>query len=141
MKKNTLLNIALLTLTLFVGNRASAAIVYSGIQNVAYSQLNDPGAFSLFNAPGNWDDIELNLFVFQDPGFENRYQFGNMLNVHGNYVEFADGSGSFGFADGSGSFDIKNFSTGNLIGGASAWSGNTYKYFSFFFGGFFVPNG
>jgi len=123
MKKYTSLNIALLTLTLFVGNRASAAIVYSGIQNVAYSQFDDPGAFSLFNAPGNWDDICLDLYVFEDPGFQNDYRFMNLLNVHGNYVEFAVGSGFF---------DIKNFSAGNLIGGASVWSGNSYKDFSFF---------
>ena len=131
MKKYTSLNIALLTLTLFVGNRASAAIVYSGIQNVAYSQFDDPGAFSLFNAPGNWDDIRLDLDVFQDPGGrQNSYRFGNMLNVHGNYVEFAVGSG---FSD------IKNFSTGNLIGGASVWSGNTYNDFSYFTEDFRFP--
>jgi hypothetical protein len=122
MKKYTSLIIALLTLTLFVGNRASAAIVYSGIQNVAYSEFNDPGAFSLFNAPGNWDDIRLDLFLLDLP-LEKSYRFGSMVNVHGNYVEFAVGSDFR---------DIKNFSTGNLIGGASVWSGNNYGDFSSF---------
>ena len=123
MKKIHYLNIALLTATLFVGNKASAAIVYSGIQNVAYSEFNNPSAFSLFNAPGNWDDIDLNLFVFEDPSRENTYEFGNMLNVHGNYVEFALGSG---FSN------IKNFSSGATIDSSSVWSGNSYNDFSYF---------
>jgi hypothetical protein len=123
MKKIHYLNIALLTATLFVRNQANAAIVYSEIQNVAYSQFADPGAFSLFNAPGNWDDIRLELFVSEGPSRDNSYEFFNMLNIHGNYVEFAVGSGFL---------DIKNFSSGATIDSSSVWSGNSYKDFSSF---------
>ena len=123
MKKIHYLNIALLTATLFVGNQASAAIVYSGTQNVTYSEFDFQPTFSLFNAPGNWDDIKLDFFVFEDPGFQNSYSFGNMLNVHGNFVEFAIGTASS---------DIKNFSSGATIDLSSVWSGNNYKVFSSF---------
>jgi len=124
MKKIHYLNIALLTATLFVRNQADAAIVYSEIQNVAYSQFADPGEFSLFNAPGNWDDIRLDLFVNEDPSRENEYVFSKMLNVHGNYVEFAVGSPF--------SSSIKNFSSGATIDSSSVWSGNFYADFSYF---------
>ena len=123
MKKIHYLNIALLIATLFVRNQANAAIVYSGIQNVTYSQFAFQPAFSLFNAPGNWDDIELYLRVIEDPFFENSYTFGNLLNIHGNFVEFAVGSGFY---------DIKNFSSGATIDLSSIWSGNNYTDFSFF---------
>lgn len=121
MKTTFILRIILLTFTLFAGTRANAAIIYSGYQNVSYSQFSDPGTFSLFGAPGTWDDIRLQVHVFEDPGFQNRYEFGNILEVHGNYVEFAVGSYFF---------DIKRFTSGDLIDASSNWSGNNYKDFS-----------
>jgi hypothetical protein len=127
MRKIHYLNIALLTATLFVRNQANAAIDYSEIQNVAYSQGNVPGAFSLFNAPGNWDDIRLDVDVDEDPSSGNRYEFTSMLNVQGNYVEFAVGS------DPS---DIKKFSSGATIDSSSVWGGNFYEYFSSFYENF-----
>lgn len=116
-------NIALLTAALFVANQASAAIVYSGTQNVTYSEFSFAPEFSLFNAPGNWDDISLDLNVFEDPNFQNSYRFMNLANVHGNWVDFA--------AQGSGSSDIKNFSLGATIDLSTVWIGSdNYGKFS-----------
>jgi len=124
MRNTSPLHIALLFFTLFAATRAEAIIVYSGSQNIIYNQFNNPDTLSMFDEPGTWDDIRLQINVFEDPGFANSYQFQNLLNVHGNFVEFAVGSLSF---------DIKNFSSGELIDGSRSWSGNNYKEFSDYF--------
>ncbi len=114
-----LLTTGLAAATLFVTTNTHAAVVYSGPnQNVTYSQFSFNGAFSLFGAAGNWDNINLSLFVFEDPMFQNMYSFGNLLNVHGNYVEFAVGSYFF---------DMKRFAAGEVIDASRTFSGNSYK--------------
>jgi hypothetical protein len=108
---------------IFIGSAmADDPIVYSGPnRNVVYGEFTFQPTISLFDAPGTWDDINLNLDVFEDPSFMNSYSFGNLLQVHGNFVEYAVGV-SF--------FDIKRFSIGQLIGPAETFSGNNYKNFS-----------
>lgn len=121
MKNTSPLHITLLFFTLFATTRTEAIIVYSGPQNIIYNQFNNLDTLSLFDEPGTWDDIRLDIHVFEDPSFQNSYTFQNLLNVHGNFVEFAVGSFFF---------DIKNFSSGELIDGSRSWSGNSYKDFS-----------
>lgn len=104
--------------------QASATIVYSGAnRNIVYEQYNSPYTISLFDAPGTWDDMYLFLTVMEDSTFLNTYRFGNMLEVHGNYVKFAIGDYYF---------DIKNFGKGDVIDGSSIFSGNNYKDFSYY---------
>jgi len=121
MKKLFLAPALILSSILLAVAPASAAIVYSGAnQNVTYSQNDFVDTFSLFGAAGTWDDIDLNLHVFEDSGFQNSYNFSTMLNVHGNYVQFALESGG----------DIARYAESDVIDSAITFSGNSYEDFS-----------
>ena len=99
------------------------AVIYSGPnRNITYDKYNTYlETISLFDGVGTWDDMRLSLHIFEDPESMNQYSFGNMLQIHGNYVEFAVGSSSS---------DIKNFSLGEEISSSHTYSGNSYKDFS-----------
>ena len=100
-------------------------IIYSGAnRNIVYSKYQYNDTISLFNAAGTWDDMVLDLQIFEEPSYMIQYSFGNLLNVHGNYVEFAVGSYFF---------DIKKFSYGEEIGSSLTYSGNNYKDFSSYY--------
>lgn len=101
-----------------------AAIVYSGPnQNVTYSRWDSPSAFSLFGKAAQWDDILLvaDVHEFYDPYMPVEYRFGNLLDVHGNFIDFAFGA-SF--------WEIKRFDAGMTIDGMSTFSNNEYTLFS-----------
>jgi hypothetical protein len=122
MKPTPVAAITLLALAAAGASQAHAAIVYSGpSRNVTYSQFNDPSGFSLFDDPANWDDVELSLFVFEDPNFEINYTFSTMLEVHGNFVDFALGSSTS---------NARNLPAGSLIDATLNFSNNNYIDFS-----------
>ena len=120
MKPTPLTAITLLALAVAGVSQVQAAIVYSGPnQNVTYSQYNNNGTFSLFNDPANWDDVTLNTSVMLMPGFQESYEFSTMLEVHGNYVDFARNNSN-----------ARNLTAGSLIDAALSFSNNSYVDFS-----------
>lgn len=120
----SLFTMALALAVLMVATPANAQVVYSGAdRNIVYDQHNYPGVISLFDAPDTWDDIRLYLDISEDPTFQNRYAFHTMLQIHGNYVEFADGSEHL---------DIKRYTRGQVIGPAATYTGDKYRYFSYY---------
>jgi len=121
MKPTPLTAITLLALAVAGVSQVQAAIVYSGPnQNVTYSEYSfNYGSVSLFNDPANWDDVTLYTSVMSMPGFQNRYQFSTMLEVHGNYVDFARNSSN-----------ARNLTAGSLIDATLSFSNNDYIDFS-----------
>jgi hypothetical protein len=122
MKPTPLTAITLLALAVAGVSQVQAAIVYSGPnQNVTYSQYDNNGTFSLFNDPANWDDVTLTLDSWEIPNFENRFAFLTLLEVHGNYVDFAlDSNTSY----------ARNLTAGSLIDATLSFSNNDYINFS-----------
>jgi len=112
-------SLTLLGLIVAMTNQNSKAdIVYSGAnQNITYGFQ---GTLSLFGDPGSWDDIRLQLLAIEDPS-QKIYQFQNMLQVHGNYVGFVQGTGS----------NVKRLNSGDSIGASDTFlSNNSYNNFS-----------
>jgi hypothetical protein len=114
--------VGVLLLGLASADRAAAAIVYSGTnRNVTYSAYDYVPTFSLFNSPGTWDDISLTIIAMESPGYQDLFVFENLLQVHGNYVNFAYGSYSL---------DVKNFACGAAIDSSTAFANDEYEQFS-----------
>jgi hypothetical protein len=88
----------------------SNTIVYSGVQNIVFSQYeNHLDPISLFGSAGTWDDLRLNLNASENFWW-NEYWFENMLEVDGNHVWFSTTSA-----------EIRMFSEGELIDGNSSY--------------------
>jgi len=97
----------------------SITVVYSGAnRNIVFSEFNNPGTISLFNATETWDDITLVLDAMESP---SHYTFGSMLQSFGNYVKFAYRN-DINY--------IKNFSLGDEIGSSQTFMGDNWMRFS-----------
>jgi hypothetical protein len=123
MKPTPVAAITLLALAVAGVSQVQAAIVYSGPnQNVTYSEYSfNYGSVSLFNDPANWDDVTLIQDTFEDPGHQNQYSFQTMLEVHGNYVDFALGTDTS---------NASNLAAGSLIDATLSFSNDDYIDFS-----------
>ena len=122
MNKYRVVSVAFLAAGVLAGAvMAADPIVYSGPDRNVIYDYHTGDTISLFDAAGAWDNVSLSVSVHEDPQFQNTYQFGNLLQVHGNYVQYAVGSDFF---------DIKRLAYGQLIGAALTYSGNSYKDFS-----------
>jgi hypothetical protein len=113
----------LLTLTLLAANQALATVAYSGTKNVILQRplQNLPGAsttLSLFDAPGQWDDITFSIYAGVT-GFDQFYYF----IAESGQVQFAAGIQNLPLEN---SINIKNFSIGETIGETLTWGGDTF---------------